>query len=742
MASSQASSQSYRSSLRPWLPTNDYDLNLDRIIGLRRADEVADQLGIVTVGQFLHYLPKRYQSRSFGLQAVTTAELGEAIVARARIEEVGYLRGKYDKNKPIRVRITDGRISIWGTIFGNFFIDSHLHTGTEVWAIGTLDYYGDTPQLKNMDLVLLDGSGKPTIGTGALGKMARRVDGEFDLQELLNRDAVPIYRGAKKLPALVIAGLMYRVLHWLPEFPDPLAGATQLPAEAAMDLNTAIRQIHFPDSPERLQQARQRLAYNEALRMQLLAARRRRAHQLRLAPVCPANPEPWGEGQLQLPTRRFVQHLPFELTTGQEDVIAQISSDLGAATPMNRLLQGEVGSGKTVIAVHAMLQVAENDKQSVLLAPTEVLAAQHARSIQKMLDSAGIDVQVTLLTGSLNTAQRRQALLDVVSGSASIIVGTHALFSEGVEFFDLALVVIDEQHRFGVQQRDLLRERSRGETYPHMLVMTATPIPRTIAMSLFGDMEISTLTETPAGRQEVQSFVVGTIDQPAWEYRAWQRIAEELDAGGRAFIVAPKIASTAPDDESVESLSAVVAKQLPNARVAIAHGQLPGVEKDAAMRAFATGECNVLLATTVIEVGVDVPEATVMMIRAAESFGLSQLHQLRGRIGRGTKHGICFLCTRTTPESLERRRLEKLAQVNDGFQVAELDLATRDIGNLLGVDQSGHSNYFQHLDFLRDAALIEHARDHAEQLLLHDERLAAHLTADITEAEAEYLDRH
>ena len=423
---------------------------------------------------------------------------------------------------------------------------------------------------------------------------------------------------------------------------------------------------------------------------------------------------------------------------GQGQVLGDVSADIARDRPMNRLLQGEVGSGKTVVALLAMLQAHDNGRQSALLAPTEVLAAQHARTITAQLSDAGVDVGVTLLTGSMTANAKRKAMLDIVTGESGIVVGTHALLSEGVEFFDLGLVVIDEQHRFGVRQRDRLRDRAREGFTPHVLVMTATPIPRTLAMTVFGDLDVSALTEIPAERAEITTVVVPGAQKPHWEERAWERIREEVEAGNRAFIVSPRILG---EGESVEDNFDLARRKLPGVAVGFVHGQMSSEEKTAAMADFAEGRTDVLVATTVVEVGVNIPEATVMMIRRAESYGVSQLHQLRGRVGRGDRPGLCFLCTDTAPGTPERERLEAIAATNDGFVLADIDVRVRKHGDVLGEDQSGLSGGLGLLDLGNDREIIERARRDAAILAAEDPDLARALTRDITEEEAGYLDR-
>jgi ATP-dependent DNA helicase RecG len=409
---------------------------------------------------------------------------------------------------------------------------------------------------------------------------------------------------------------------------------------------------------------------------------------------------------------------------------------------MNRLVQGEVGSGKTLVALRAMLAVADTGGQAALLAPTEVLAAQHVRSIAKVLGpELSAELIPTLVTGQLPAAERRKALLRVAAGQARIVVGTHALMGDRVTFADLGLVVVDEQHRFGVEQREALR--LKGRTAPHVLVLTATPIPRTVAMTVFGDLDVSTIRQLPAGRAGITSQVVPLAIRPAWRSRIWERLAEELAQGRQAFVVCPAIDQKQTEDdgeplEPAETDAATAATvlatlaelrehpQLGSARIEPLHGRMAADEKDRVMRAFAAGDIDVLVATTVIEVGVDVPNASAMVVVDADRFGVSQLHQLRGRVGRGGVPGLCLLVTRAVPGSVALQRVEAVAATLDGFELAQVDLELRQEGDVLGARQSGGRSSLKLLRVVRDAELIGEARGHAAEVLAADPGLAGH----------------
>ncbi|MGH3475048.1 MAG: ATP-dependent DNA helicase RecG, partial [Aeromicrobium sp.] len=456
---------------------------------------------------------------------------------------------------------------------------------------------------------------------------------------------------------------------------------------------------------------------------------------------------------------RFADRLPFVLTAGQKEIADVIGGDLARTHPMHRLLQGEVGSGKTVVALLAMLQVVDTGGQAALLAPTEVLASQHHRAITELLGDlaqggmlGGADgaTRVQLLTGSLGAKARKQALEDAASGEAGIVVGTHALIQEHVEFSDLGLLVVDEQHRFGVEQRSALVDRS--EVKPHVLVMTATPIPRTVAMTVFGDLETSTLRELPAGRKPIQTTVVPAAERPAWMDRAWERVREEVAKGRQAYVVVSRIGvADETEDKETRSLLDVHAElasgPLSGLRLGMLHGRLPSDEKDATMNAFASGELDVLVATTVVEVGVDVPNATVMVVIDADRFGVSQLHQLRGRVGRGTEPGLCLLVTASDPDSPSRERLAAVAASTDGFELSRLDVELRHEGDVLGARQSGVRSSLRLLSVVRHEDVIVDARDAAQDVVSADPTLADHpalasavLALEETE-QADYLER-
>jgi ATP-dependent DNA helicase RecG len=501
------------------------------------------------------------------------------------------------------------------------------------------------------------------------------------------------------------------------EVPEDLAKKHKL-----LTVNDALEKIHRPSTKSEIASAKKTLVYREAFLLQANLIQRRLDNE-----QSPASARSSRTGGY---LDQFDSNLPFKLTAGQLKVGKDITDDLAKTFPMNRLLQGEVGSGKTLVALRAMLAVADSDGQSALLAPTEVLASQHFRSIENSLgEDLAKQIGLTLLTGQLSTDYRKKAMLQVVSGKARIVIGTHALFSEKVEFYDLGLVVIDEQHRFGVEQREKLR--LKGKLSPHVLTMTATPIPRTLAVTVFGDMSVSSLTELPAGRKEIDSHLV-RAGEPALVARVWSRVAEEIAKGHQAFVVCPRIDESEKDQSgaSVEKTILQLRKNpaLAGVRMQELHGRMDAQAKTGVMQAFLEKEIDLLVATTVIEVGVDVPNATAMVILDADNFGISQLHQLRGRVGRGSAKGLCLLLTAAEDDSIALQRIEAVAGESDGFKLSEIDLELRREGDVLGATQSGGRSSLRLLRVIQDADLIQKVRAELEEVFAHDPRLDANPT--------------
>lgn len=585
-----------------------------------------------------------------------------------------------------------------------------------------------------------------------------------------------MYPATAKLPSWKIAQCTAMAIEALEDIPDFLPKDVK-DKFGFPTLKEAFTQVHSPESPEAAELARQRLTFDEALLLQLLLVMRRvELHKLF------AVSRKVRSGGLH---EAFDKRMPFRLTAGQIEVSQEIEEDLAAPHPMYRLLQGEVGSGKTIIALRAMLTVLDSGGQAALLAPTEVLAAQHFRSFHNLLGdlaSAGQiggdarGTQIVLLTGSQSGAARKESLQKAQNGEAGIIIGTHALLSENVEFKDLGLIVVDEQHRFGVEQRDALRAKANNP--PHVLVMTATPIPRTVAMTVFGDLDVSTLRELPAGRSPTTTHVIPELEKPGFIERAWQRIREEVSTGHQVYIVAPRIAENDSTEDAMNSLGlsaealarvkrlsgdgdeeleneknekfpmASVSELYPllgqgalkGLRIAVLHGRLASDVKDKTMSEFSRGEIDVLISTTVIEVGVDVPNATMMVIMDADRFGVSQLHQLRGRVGRGSAPGLCLLVSKAIPESPAMERLNAVASTLDGFELSRIDLEQRREGDVLGASQSGVRSHLRLLRVLRDEELIESAREIATKLIDQDPDLSENPLLKVEVAELQALE--
>ncbi len=714
----------------------DMDTPLTKVLGATTAKALAGHLDLHTIRDLLYHFPRRYDERGDHTD-IRSLAVGEQVTVMAQVQRVNVRPMKARRGQLLEVTVGDGTGGILGlTFFNQAWRQRDLKPGRWGLFAGKVTEFRGKRQLNGPDYVILD----------------EREDGEI---EEFAGALIPVYPAAAAVATWVIARCVRTVLDVLQPPDDPMP--SQIRARRRLtDLDTALRQIHRPDSRPSLGMAQRRLKWDEAFAVQVsLVQRKARAADW------PAAPRPRRAGGL---LDAFDETLPYELTAGQREVGAEVAEDLARPHPMHRLLQGEVGSGKTVCALRAMLQVVDAGGQAALLAPTEVLAAQHHRSILDLLgpfaragelDGAPDGTRVTLLTGSLGAAARRAALADVASGTAGIVIGTHALLYEGVDFADLGLVVVDEQHRFGVEQRDALRAKANQP--PHVLVMTATPIPRTVAMTVYGDLSISTLTELPKGRSPIASHVVPAADKPAHFDRAWRRLREEVEAGHQAYVVCPRIGGDdgdGPDEEGRRPPLAVLdvapllrEGPLSGLRIGVLHGRLPADEKDTVMRAFAGGTIDVLVATTVVEVGVDVPNATMMVVLDADRFGVSQLHQLRGRVGRGSAPGLCLLVTEAAEGSAARERLEAVASTLDGFRLAELDLEQRREGDVLGATQSGRRSHLRLLSLLRDRELIGDARTEAIELVSADAELVGHpllrdwVGALVDEERAEYLEK-
>lgn len=694
------------------------DARLSAVLGGKTADALTKAFGYRTVGELLAHYPRRYATRG-QLTSLAELPLGETVTLVAEVQQVRERRMQARRGNIFEARITDGSGTLSLTFFNQPWRQNELVPGVRGVFAGKVSIYGGQRQLAHPDYELFD-------------------QAEFDkaAAERWANTPIPFYPATARLPSWKIQKMIAVALDSLPtdlSADDPLAGLN-----GAFPLAQALRQVHQPETEEQWRDARRALRHGEALVLQTALVRSRNEQRQQHTRARTA-------GAL---LAQFDAALPFTLTPEQQSVGEQIAADLAEQVPMNRLVQGEVGSGKTLVAMRAMLTAAEDGGQSALLAPTEVLAAQHFRSL---VNTLGPDLTAklhpVLLTGSTPAAERKKALLWIASGQSLIAVGTHALLGEQVSFADLALVIVDEQHRFGVEQRDTLRQKA--EQTPHTLVLTATPIPRTVAMTTFGDLDVSQITQPPAGRPGIETHLVPLAEKPLWRERVWQRLGEEIATGRQAFVVAPAIDATEtegleaaplddelPLDESTPkppraSLTVIDAElaahpQLSKVRRAVLHGRLSAAEKDRIMTAFARGELDLLIATTVIEVGVDVPNASTMVVLDADAFGVSQLHQLRGRVGRGSVPGLCLLVTAAPTGTLARERVEAVAATTDGFALAEADLELRREGDVLGQSQSGGRSSLRLLRVTRDGELIAEARAEAEQILAADPELAAH----------------
>lgn len=693
------------------------DDRLTNVLGGRTASALTKAFGMVTVGDLLSHYPRRYARRG-ELTEISMLPIDENATIVAEVLEVRERSMKSRKGSILEVKISDGKGILTLTYFNQAWRQNDLRPGVRgIFAGKVTDYRGNL-QLTHPAYELFDRGHPAAADAGGLDSAAAKRWAE---------ELIAIYPATSTVASWQVHKSVEIVLDGLGPVPDPIPAEVRTD-RGLLDQGKAIELIHRPASDADWHAARDTLRYTEAFVLQTaLLEQRVAARALQATPRVPK-----AGGYLE----RFERSLPFTLTSDQQAVGAEIARDLAESWPMNRLVQGEVGSGKTLVALRAMLAVADTGGQAALLAPTEVLAAQHLRSIARVLGpDLSAELMPTLLTGQLSVAERRKAMLRTVSGQSRIVIGTHALLGENVDFFDLGLVVVDEQHRFGVEQREALR--MKGAVPPHVLVLTATPIPRTVAMTVFGDLDVSTISELPAGRAGIQSFVVPILEKPVWGTRVWQRLAEELEQGRQAFIVCPTISpkeqeegetleQDAPATTSVEVLLAELRRNpmLASARIEALHGRMPSDQKDATMRAFAAAEIDVLVATTVIEVGVDVPNASAMVIMDADRFGVSQLHQLRGRIGRGGVPGLCLMVTTAPPGSLARERVEAVAATLDGFELAQVDLELRQEGDVLGSTQSGARSSLRLLRVATDGDLIAEARAAAQGLIDRDPDLA------------------
>ncbi|MGK5636968.1 ATP-dependent DNA helicase RecG [Streptomyces sp. URMC 126] len=730
------------------------DQPLKKILGGTTAKVMAEHLGLHTAGDLLHHYPRRYAERG-ELTRLADLPLDEHVTVVAQVAKAAMKTFNHGRGVRLEVVVTDGSGALTLVFFGRgaYAREKELVPGRRGMFAGKVSLFHRTRQLLHPDYELLDRDS----GAEAAADFANRL--------------LPLYPACKQFQSWKLTKAVDTLLDLFEAdgwrgLVDPLPPALR-EGRGLAELPDAFRKVHRPRTKADIEDARARLKWDEAFVLQVALARRRHAEtQL---PAVARKPVPGGL------LDAFDAKLPFTLTDGQRTVSAEIFDDLATEHPMHRLLQGEVGSGKTMVALRAMLAVVDAGGQAAMLAPTEVLAQQHHRSITEMmgelaeggmLGGADQGTKVVLLTGSMGAPARRRALLDLATGEAGIVIGTHALIEDKVQFHDLGLVVVDEQHRFGVEQRDALR--SKGKQPPHLLVMTATPIPRTVAMTVFGDLETSVLDQLPAGRSPIATHVVPAKDKPHFLTRAWERVREEVEGGHQAYVVCPRIgdeeesapkggkkqAGEGPDDPekrpplAVLDVAAQLAKgPLAGLRVEVLHGRMQPEAKDDVMRRFAAGEVDVLVATTVIEVGVNVPNSTVMVIMDADRFGVSQLHQLRGRVGRGSAPGLCLLVTEAGEASPARARLGAVASTLDGFELSRIDLEQRREGDVLGQAQSGVRSSLRMLTVIDDEEVIAAARDEAAAVVAADPELESFpelrtaLDALLDEERERYLDK-
>lgn len=709
-------------------------MKLSKVVGDRTAKALREELGLETLEDLLRHYPRRHVVRG-ELTDIESLNEDEEVTILAKIQSVNVKRIPGRKGAILEVVVSDGRAKLILTFFNQAWRTKELREGREGLFAGKVGLFKGKRQLAHPDYLLIpDGENKEEAISDFAGKF------------------LPVYPATRKLPSWKVAQCVRIGLDAIGEVAEPLPEKFR-EGLGFPTLQQALHQVHSPASLEEAQRARERLTFDEALSMQIFLIQRKNEIKRERTKVRERR-----TGILE----KFDARLPFELTPGQRRVSAQIEGDLFSSSPMFRLLQGDVGSGKTIVALRAMLAIIDSGGQAALLAPTEVLAQQHYKNFQKllgdlamkgMLGTDDVSTRIALLTGSTSSDERIEIISATRSGEIGILIGTHALLSEGVDFNDLALLVIDEQHRFGVEQRDVLRNRS--SLPPHVLVMTATPIPRTVAMTVFGDLDVSTLDELPLGRTPIETHVIAANEKPAFLERAWRRVVEEVGRGQQVYIVAPRISASDNSDFSAFGLSAEelararrlsgeeaseqeIGKhsveelfpklsngELKSLRVSALHGRMSTHEKETVMSRFNAGEIDVLISTTVIEVGVDVPNASMMVIMDADRFGVSQLHQLRGRVGRGSVPGLCLLVTNVASGTPAMSRLEAVASTTDGFELSRLDLEQRREGDVLGSAQSGATSHLRLLRVIRDEDVIIRARQVAEQILSIDPELAS-----------------
>ncbi|MFN3007211.1 ATP-dependent DNA helicase RecG [Mycolicibacterium wolinskyi] len=736
---------------------------LDMVIGTKAAGPLEEHFGIRTVNDLLRHYPRKYSDGMTvrGEGEALDLEEGEHVtfidvITKAEAKPMRSQPGKRPR-RYLRVTLGKHRPEVTATFFNADWLIDKLEVDTRLMLSGEVKYFRNTLQLNHPAFLVLNPPAGKQIGTKSLKSIATAsgASGEDMLAEF-EKEFFPIYPASAKVQSWDIYRCVRQVLDVLDPIVDPLPESF-VRQRNLMSEDEALRAVHLAETAAQRDRAAERLTYDEAVGLQWGLVARRYGELSESGPAAPRTDDGLAAA--------MQSRLPFELTVGQREVLDVISDELASTRPMNRMLQGEVGSGKTIVSVLAMLQMVDAGYQCALLAPTEVLAAQHARSVRDVLGPLAMAGQlggdddatrIALLTGSMSPQQKRQVRSEVASGEAGIVIGTHALLQEAVEFHNLGMVVVDEQHRFGVEQRDALRAKARDGLTPHLLVMTATPIPRTVALTVYGDLETSTLRELPRGRQPITTNTIFITQKPAWLDRAWARIREEVAAGRQAYVVASRIDENdkngndkggqggPPPITVVELFDRLKSGPLSGLRLGLMHGRLSGDEKDAVMSAFRAGEIDVLVCTTVIEVGVDVPNSTVMVVMDADRFGISQLHQLRGRIGRGQHPSLCLLATRLPEGSKAGERIKAVAGTLDGFALADLDLDERREGDVLGLNQSGRTINLRFLSLREHLEVITDARTFCEGMYEQNPQDPgmALLAAQFVETErVEYLEK-
>ncbi len=707
---------------------------LKELIGGKSAASLEKSFGITSAGELLNHYPRKYIDRG-RLTPFNKVEVGVPVTVMATIKSIETRRMQQKRGFILVVRVSDGIDTMELTFFNQKWRERDLQVGRIGLFAGTVSEFRGVRTLTHPKYALF-----ADIGID--------VSQEADAVTEFTGEIISVYSSSQDLASWQIQAAIDVVLKSADELIDPLP-AELVAKHGFMTKIESLHAIHQPGDHSEIVRATQRIKYEEAFVLLALMCQRKSIAKSALARA--------RSGSESMILVEFDGSLPFELTQGQREVGEEIAADLARSIPMTRLLQGDVGSGKTIVSMRAMLEVIATGGQVALLAPTEVLAAQHLESVQRFLQGVySRPIRVDLLTGGMSVPKRRQILLDAQSGDLDILIGTHALLEENVQFFDLGLIVIDEQHRFGVEQRAAMLTRSRGELRPHLLVMTATPIPRTVALTIFGDLDISTLTESPSLRAEVQTHLVSTSGMPRSEMRVWERMVEEVAAGNKVFVVCPIISPSETDLKrdkalqleplaSVEETYDTLTEQFPKVAFEKLHGGLDSQSKREIMRRFEGLEepqIDVLIATTVIEVGVDIPAATMIIVLNAERFGMSQLHQLRGRIGRGSLPGLCILVHGFTYSAASLDRLNALRDSRDGFALSQKDLEIRGEGDVLGQDQSGALSSLRLLKVIDDLAFIEKVRVEVEELFESDHWDAVMQTIDIFEiARAKSLEK-